>query len=76
MSDTPKQAEDPSTLRERIMDCRIPKSAAEWWAMHEIERLRELVAKERIECARLAEEYNGDGIEIADLIRKRPVVTY
>lgn len=50
------------------------------WLMHtaaiEIERLRELVANERIECAKIAEDYNGDGIEIADLIRKRPVVTY
>ncbi len=46
-------------------------------ALHrEIARLRELIAAERIECARIAEEYNGDGIEIADLILKRPVVTY
>ncbi len=45
-------------------------------ARRAIERLRELVAAERVECAKLAEEYNGDGIEIADLIRRRPVVTY
>jgi hypothetical protein len=76
MSDGPMQAEHPAILESQIMDSRIPKNAAGWWAKREIERLRELVANERIECAKLAEEYNGDGIEIADLIRKRPVVTY
>ncbi len=51
--------------------CRLTNEAAD-----QIERLRGLIADERIECAKIAEEYNGDGIEIADLIRKRPVVTY
>ena len=39
-SDLPCKAEDPKDLEDRIMNCNIPKSAAEWWAKHEIERLR------------------------------------
>lgn len=29
-----------ATLQQHVMDCRIAKSEAEWWAKREIERLR------------------------------------
>jgi hypothetical protein len=33
------------TLRERIMDAHIPKTDAEWWAKHEIDRLLEEIKR-------------------------------
>ena len=38
-------ATSPQELRKRIMDSRIPKSEAEWWAKAEIERLLLVVEK-------------------------------
>jgi len=32
-----------ATLEQRITDSNVPKSEAEWWAYHEITRLREMV---------------------------------
>ena len=37
---TPMKATDPCELERRIMDGSIAKNEAEWWAQHEIERLR------------------------------------
>jgi len=36
----PMQATPASTLEQHIMDPRVAKSEAEWWASREIERLR------------------------------------
>ncbi len=53
MDDTPKQDEDPATLEAHIMDSRVAKSAAEWWARDEIIRLRERVKVHEEEIERL-----------------------
>jgi hypothetical protein len=39
----PMQATPASTLEQHIMDPRVAKSEAEWWASREIERLRSRV---------------------------------
>jgi hypothetical protein len=41
----PMQATPASTLEQHIMDPRVAKSEAEWWASREIERLRARVAE-------------------------------
>jgi hypothetical protein len=41
----PIQATPASTLEQHIMDPRVAKSEAEWWASREIERLRARVAE-------------------------------
>ena len=45
MTDTPSiRSEDPATLENHIMDSRVAKSATEWWAAREIDKLREQLA--------------------------------
>lgn len=54
------------------------------WASDEIDRLRELIAQERIACADVADQYamsddemeHRTAAEIAEAIRRRPIVTY
>lgn len=40
----PEQATSPATLEQQILDSRIAKSEAEWWAKREIEELRAQVS--------------------------------
>lgn len=35
------KAEEPKDLEDKIMNCNIPKNAAEWWAREEIIKLRD-----------------------------------
>ena len=43
----PFQSTPAATLEQHVMDARIAKSEAEWWANREIERLRARVAELR-----------------------------
>lgn len=38
-----KQAIDSKILEQKIMDCRIPKNEAEWWAHRRIEELQDFI---------------------------------
>ena len=40
MNDKPMQATEPEVLENYIMNPNIAKGESEWWACHEIERLR------------------------------------
>jgi hypothetical protein len=53
-----KQVEPPEQLEARIMNANVPKTGAEWWAHHEIERLRAELAEARrdVEALRTALE--------------------
>jgi hypothetical protein len=59
MSDDKKpfQATPAATLEQHVMDARIEKSEAEWWASREIERLRA-----RVEVLELIRRYMGQGV--------------
>jgi len=71
-------------LRRQIMSHGVAKNEREWWACREIERLRGLIADERMACAKIADEcaftddpdVNEVATSIADAIRARPIVTY
>lgn len=55
------KAEDPKDLEDRIMNCNIPKSAAEWWAKEKISKLNERIeALEKIK--RLARNFIIDAV--------------
>lgn len=46
----PYQATPAATLRQQIMDSRIPKNEREWWASHHIEELEHQLAEARRSC--------------------------
>jgi hypothetical protein len=64
---TPCQATPAATLREQIMDSRIPKNEREWWAARTIEKLeRELAETSKI-LSRLARPFfASEGATIQD----------
>jgi hypothetical protein len=62
----PFQATPAATLEQHVMDARIAKSEAEWWASREIERLRarvevlEQLARESLNVLTCNEEDDND----------------
>ena len=63
MSDnkTPCQATPGATLREQIMDSRIPKNEREWWAARTIEKLERELAEAK------QESRTKDGVKWSDV---------
>lgn len=73
MSDYPdneKQATPDAELESIIMSTTIPKSEPEWWARHEIERLRAELAEARRDAERLRDIFR------ANMLRYVPGVTH
>jgi hypothetical protein len=69
MSDnkTPCQATTAATLREQIMDSRIPKNEREWWAARTIEKLERELAEASKMLYRLARPFfPSEGATIED----------
>jgi len=69
MSDnkTPCQATPAATLREQIMDSRIPKNEREWWAARTIEKLERELAEASKMLYRLARPFfPSEGATIED----------
>ena len=69
MSDnkTPCQATPVATLREQIMDSRIPKNEREWWAARTIEKLERELAETSKVLYRLARPFfPSEGATIED----------
>ena len=61
-ADGPCAATDPKILERHITSHSIPKNEAEWWACHEIERLRAELAESyriKLEANRLYRYLNG-----------------
>lgn len=64
---TPCQATPAATLREQIMDSRIPKNEREWWAARTIEKLERELAEARKMLYRLARPFfPSEGATIQD----------
>jgi hypothetical protein len=62
----PGKARDKATLEQQIMDAGIAKNDAEWWAMREIERLREVIQRGEYYINRLEAANRGHVVRDLD----------